>query len=59
MTPEGAVIGFVWRARDSAGDPIGRLAKLALLTGQRRGEVAGLRRSEIGKLQFKIRGRTD
>lgn len=48
-------IRLVWLACDKIGDPIGRLVKLALLTGQRRGEVAGIRRSELGQLHYKIR----
>lgn len=48
-----AEIRLFWRACDALGDPAGRLFKLALLTGQRRGEVAGMRRSEIGKLEYK------
>lgn len=48
-----AEIRLFWRACDALGDPAGRLLKLALVTGQRRGEVAGIRRSEIGKLEYK------
>ncbi len=43
-----------WRACDKLGDPAGRLFQLALVTGQRRGEIAGLRRSELGKLEYRI-----
>jgi len=46
-------IRLVWRACDKLGDPAGRLFKLALVTAQRRGEVAGLRRSELGALEYK------
>jgi integrase len=46
-------IRLFWRACDDLGDPAGRLFKLALVTGQRRGEVAGLRRSELGKLDYR------
>lgn len=46
-------IRLVWDACARVGDPYGRLVRLALVTGQRRGEVAGLRRSEIGKLQHR------
>jgi integrase len=42
-----------WRACDKLGEPAGRLFKLALVTAQRRGEVAGLRRSELGKLEYR------
>jgi len=48
-------IRLVWAACDTIGDPMGRLVKLCLLTGQRRGELAGLRRSELGKLTYKTR----
>jgi integrase len=51
-------IRVVWLAADKIGDPMGRLVKLCLLTGQRRGEVAGLRRSELGKLRYKTKGAT-
>jgi integrase len=44
-------IRLVWKACDRLGDPMGRLIKVALATGQRRGEVAGLRRSELGELE--------
>jgi integrase len=47
-------IRLVWRACDKIGDPVGRLYKLLLLLGQRRGEVAGMLRSELGKLQYTI-----
>lgn len=49
-----AEIRLFWRACDKMGDPAGRLYKLALVTGQRRGEVAGMRRSELGHLQYKV-----
>lgn len=48
-------IALFWRACDKLGDPAGRLFKLALLLGQRRGEVAGLRHSELGTLTYKRR----
>jgi integrase len=48
-------IGLFWRACDKMGDPAGRMFQLALLTAQRRGEVAGLLRSELGKLSYKVR----
>lgn len=47
-------IRVFWRACDKLGDPAGRLFKLALVTAQRRGEVAGLRRSELGSLEYKV-----
>ena len=37
----------LWRAFDQAGYPFGIIAKLLLLTGQRRAEVSGLRWSEL------------
>lgn len=37
----------VWLASDDIGWPFGPVVKLLLLTGQRRDEVAGLRRSEL------------
>jgi len=37
----------VWRAVDQLGYPFGTLIQLLVLTGQRRGEVAGMRWSEI------------
>lgn len=40
-------IKIVWNGFDRMGYPFGHLFKLLLLTGQRRGEVAGMRWSEI------------
>jgi len=37
----------VWSAADRLSYPFGALVKLLILTGQRRGEIAGMRRSEI------------
>jgi integrase len=37
--------------------PAGRLFRLCLVTAQRRGEVAGLRRSELGQLKYKTKDR--
>lgn len=45
-------IRIFWAACDRLGDPAGRIFKLCLLTGQRKGEVAGLRRSELGRLGY-------
>ncbi len=58
-------IRLFWRACDkldtdeksAASGNTGRLFKLALVTAQRRGEVAGLRRSELGQLQYKTANR--
>ena len=47
-------IRLFWQACDKLDDPAGRLFQLALVTGQRRGEVAGLRRSELGALEYKV-----
>jgi integrase len=38
----------LWLACDAIGDPAGACIKLLILTGQRRGEIGGLRWSEIG-----------
>ncbi len=48
-------IRLFWRACDRIGDPTGRMFKTALVTLQRRGEVAGLRRSELGELEYRAR----
>jgi integrase len=48
-------IRLFWRGCDRLSDPAGRLFKLALVTGQRRGEVAGLRRSELGTLEYRVK----
>jgi integrase len=40
-------IKALWLACDAIGDPAGACIKLLLLTGQRRSECAGMRRSEI------------
>jgi integrase len=37
----------LWTACDAVGNPVGGFVKMMLLTGQRRSEVAGMRRSEI------------
>jgi integrase len=42
-----AEIVTLWQACDEEGEPHGLLVKLLLLTGQRRGEVAGTRRDEL------------
>jgi integrase len=42
-----AEIKTAWEAFDRLGYPFGPLAKMLLVTGQRRGEVAGMRWSEI------------
>ncbi len=46
-----AEIVQVWRAFDEEGEPFGHLFKLLLLTGQRRGEVAGMTLSELRDLE--------
>jgi integrase len=51
-------IRLFWRAADEIGDPAGRLFKLALVTAQRRGEVAGLRWSELGTLEYRAQDKT-
>jgi integrase len=43
----GDEIRSLWKALDSEHEPHGQLIKLLLLTGARRGEVAGMRRSEL------------
>lgn len=48
-------IRLFWKACDRLGDPAGRMFKLALVTLQRRGEVAGLRYSELGELEYKAK----
>jgi integrase len=42
-----AEIGEIWRAAGDAASPYGTIIRLLLLTGQRRGEVAGLAWDEI------------
>ena len=42
-----AEIPIVWAVADAIGFPFGRLVQLALLTGCRRGEIAGLQWSEV------------
>lgn len=44
-------IQLIWDAASRVGDPYGRLVQMLLATGQRRGEVAGMRRSELGILE--------
>jgi integrase len=40
-------VRLVWRACDRVGLPFGPLVRMLLVTGQRRGEVAGMARSEL------------
>jgi integrase len=40
-------IGEVWRAAGDAGSPYGAIIRLLILTGQRRGEVAGMTWAEL------------
>ena len=42
-----AELRWFWLACDELGEPFGPLLKLALLTGQRRNEVAGMTRAEL------------
>ncbi len=44
----------VWEAADRQGYPYGTLVKLLILTGQRRGEIANLRRSWINAKEYTI-----
>ena len=37
----------LWKAADADGEPFGSIIKLLILTGQRRGEIAGMRRDEL------------
>lgn len=47
-------LGEVWRACGSLGYPFGPLIRLLMLTAQRRGEVAGMRWSEIDGENWKL-----
>jgi integrase len=49
-------IKIVWEAFDKVGYPWGPLYKFLLVTGQRRGEVAGMRWSEINGEGWKLPG---
>lgn len=49
-------IRWLWRASDDVGQPFGPFAKLLLLTGQRRGEVAGMVEAEIGDDVWRLSG---
>jgi len=40
---------LVWKRAEAVGHPYGTIVKLLILTGQRRGEIAGLRRSWLTK----------
>ncbi len=46
-------IAVFWKACDRVGYPYGPLLQFALTTGQRRGECAALRRSELGVLSYR------
>jgi integrase len=47
-----AEIKVFWAACNRLPEPAGRLFQLCLVLGQRRGEIAGLRRSELGALPY-------
>lgn len=47
LTDEELVL--VWQRAEAVGHPYGTIVKLLILTGQRRGEIAGLRRSWLTK----------
>ncbi|MGA8610790.1 MAG: tyrosine-type recombinase/integrase [Xanthobacteraceae bacterium] len=47
-------IPIVWRAAQAHGYPFGTICQLLLLTGQRRGEIAGLRRPWINEKERTI-----
>jgi integrase len=49
-------IGIAWAAFDRLGYPWGSLYKMLLITGQRRGEVAGMRWSEISSDGWNLPG---
>lgn len=40
-------LGEIWRATAEVGTPYGTMVRMLILTGQRRGEVSGMNRSEI------------
>ncbi len=42
-----AELALIWRAAEGQGWPFGRIVQLLMLTGQRRGEVVGLRWEEL------------
>jgi integrase len=42
-------LGEIWRAADSATQPYGTVVRLLILTGQRRGEVAGMAWGELSE----------
>ena len=44
---EDGEIAEIWHACETLGHPYGPLVRLMLVTGQRRGEVAGIRRAEL------------
>ena len=50
-------IKIVWEAFDQLGYPFGPLFKMLLITGQRRGEVAGMKWSEITADGWRTPGR--
>ena len=47
-------IARIWAGADAMGYPFGPLIQVLILTGQRRSEVAGLRRSEIDGANWKL-----
>lgn len=51
-----AELRAVWNAAGKVGQPYGPLVRLLILTGQRRGEVAGMNDSEITGSQWTLEG---
>lgn len=47
-------IRLVWKAASQLGYPADQIVRLALVTGQRRGEVAGMKRTELGQLEYRV-----
>jgi integrase len=48
-------IAVFWRACDKLGAPAGPLFQFMLVTAQRRGECAGLKRSELATVDYKLK----
>ena len=44
-------LASVWKAAAGVGEPFGAIVRVLILTGQRRGEVAGMREGEIDRRQ--------
>ncbi len=48
-------VRLFWKASERVAEPLGRMVRVMLVTGQRRGEVAGMLFSELGQLDYRTK----